>query len=493
MSSSFLLLPREVRDIIYDYYVCCDGGYVYDFEGNKLVQANGNHIELALLRTCHQVAREMNGLALPTNTITFSTFFSEKTRGSAGQFHAAISRQKQGKDMFIEFLGYKLYTPQMATVATARYPMFEPYITSLASQSGPFFRPRNGNPYGQPPSLWREFAEFAAGQILEYEEAKTFLVGGPFEKAGPVATDAFFETWAIPNDAELKEFTQTHEFAKDYADYVKYTYSAASLAIRFLQSLSPRTLAQIRTIVLREDYESVAFPEEHARGLIPFCVENAKLRVERYVSLWQNALPVARQLDYTGVDLGWLRWVTDRSDSDMHLSDPEWLRNDKLAARDITKSIGTWIVEAHRLPSLGMPEGSYTLVFDGGPMPEKSTAAFAVVQRDAVWQAAFTTRFPRGSTPEHPWLNMCAQPGYFFESLPDAIRHITTTSSLIRCNFDPGQLHIDSVKALADARVGWSLERWQDDWDTHEPREFETESPLPPWYKLRWQRVMPVL
>ncbi|EAT76575.1 hypothetical protein SNOG_15996 [Parastagonospora nodorum SN15] len=422
MSSSFLLLPREVRDIIYDYYVCCDGGYVYDFEGNKLVQANGNHIELALLRTCHQVAREMNGLALPTNTITFSTFFSEKTRGSAGQFHAAISRQKQGKDMFIEFLGYKLYTPQMATVATARYPMFEPYITSLASQSGPFFRPRNGNPYGQPPSLWREFAEFAAG---------------------------------------------------------------ADIRIRRGQNIS---------CFARKDYEfGLAFPEEHARGLIPFCVENAKLRVERYVSLWQNALPVARQLDYTGVDLGWLRWVTDRSDSDMHLSDPEWLRNDKLAARDITKSIGTWIVEAHRLPSLGMPEGSYTLVFDGGPMPEKSTAAFAVVQRDAVWQAAFTTRFPRGSTPEHPWLNMCAQPGYFFESLPDAIRHITTTSSLIRCNFDPGQLHIDSAKALADARVGWSLERWQDDWDTHEPREFETESPLPPWYKLRWQRVMPVL
>jgi len=491
MSSPFLLLPREVRDIIYDYYVRCDDGYIYDFEENKLVQADGNHIDLALMRTCHQVAREMDGLALPANTITFSTFFSEKKRKSAGLFHAAISRQKQGKEMLTEFLGYKLYSSQMAMMATARYPMFEPYITSLASQTGPFLRPRNGAPYGQPPSLWREFAEFAARQILEHEEARTFLVGSPFEKAGPVSTDAFFETWAIPDDSDLEKFIQTHRHAKDYMDYVKYTYSAASVAIRFLQSLSPRTLAQIRTIVLREDYESVAFPEDHARGLIPFCVENTQLRVERFVSLWQNALPVARQVDYTGVDFCWLPRVTDRSDSDMHLSDPEWLRNDKLQARDVTRSIGTWIVEALRLPSLGMPEGSYTLIFDGDPMPEKSTAAFAVVQRDAAWQAAFTTRYPAGSTPERLWLHMCAQAGYFFESLPGALQKITTASSLIRCNFDPGQLY--SAESLADARIGWSLAEWEKDWDTHEPREFETESPFPPWYRLRWQRVMPVL
>jgi hypothetical protein len=42
MSSHFLLLAREVRDIIYDYYIQCDGGYVYDFENNQLVQANGD-------------------------------------------------------------------------------------------------------------------------------------------------------------------------------------------------------------------------------------------------------------------------------------------------------------------------------------------------------------------------------------------------------------------------------------------------------------------
>jgi hypothetical protein len=442
--------------------------------------------------TCHQVYREMRGFTLPT--ITFSTFFSEATRKSAGLFHAAVPRQKQGKEMLLEHLSHKLYTPQMATVAAARYPMFEHFITSLSLQSGPLLRPRDREPYGEPPSLWRDLAEFIAGQMSESEEARKFPVGGPYEKAGPVGNDAFFETWAIPRDAELEQFTQTCEFVKDYADYFKYTYSAASSAIRFFESLSPRTRAQIRDVVLREDYESVAFPEDHARGLIPFCVENKQLRVKRYVSLWQNALTVARQLDYAGVDFDWLSWDAVRGDSDMHVSDPEWLRNDKLAARDITKSIGTWIVEAHRLSSQGMQEGSYTLVFDGDPMPpEKSTAAFAVVQRDAAWQAAFAMSYPRGSTPERPWFHKRARAGYFFESLPGALQNITTTSSLIRYNFDPGHLDIEGAKSLADARAEWSLENWEDDWDTHDPGDFETEAPLPPWYKLRWQRVMPVL
>lgn len=77
-------------------------------------------------------------------------------------------------------------------------------------------------------------------------------------------------------------------------------------------------------------------------------------------------------------------------------------------------------------------------------------------------------------------------------ALPGVLQDITTTSSLIRCNFDPGQLHTESVKSLADARAGWSLENWEDESDTHDLRDFEIEAPLPPWYKLRWQRVIPV-
>lgn len=87
---------------------------------------------------------------------------------------------------------------------------------------------------------------------------------------------------------------------------------------------------------------------------------------------------------YTGIASGWLNRRTEIRGRDMNVSDTEWLRNDKSAARDNTKAIGTWIAEAFRLPSLGMPEGSYTLVFDRDLMsPEKSTAAFALVQRDA--------------------------------------------------------------------------------------------------------------
>jgi hypothetical protein len=67
----------------------------------------------------------------------------------------------------------------------------------------------------------------------------------------------------------------------------------------------------------------------------------------------------------------------------MDIAPPDHLKDDKLSARGVTQSVGTWIVESLLLPSLGMPQGSYTLVLDGNPIPEQTAAVFRVVQRDA--------------------------------------------------------------------------------------------------------------
>jgi hypothetical protein len=46
-------------------------------------------------------------------------------------------------------------------------------------------------------------------------------------------------------------------------------------------------------------------------------------------------------------------------------------------------------MEALALPSLGMPEHSFTLILDGSPTPEHTSDIFrTVVQRDAAWQDA---------------------------------------------------------------------------------------------------------
>lgn len=67
---------------------------------------------------------------------------------------------------------------------------------------------------------------------------------------------------------------------------------------------------------------------------------------------------------------------------DMHIPPPDYTRNDKLSASGITEGVGAWIVESLRLPSLGMPDGSFTLVLDSTQIRQATTAAFNVVQRD---------------------------------------------------------------------------------------------------------------
>lgn len=52
--------------------------------------------------------------------------------------------------------------------------------------------------------------------------------------------------------------------------------------------LAPSCRQQMRRLVFHEDHQSVAYPECHAKGLIPFCRENPALRVERQASLWRD-------------------------------------------------------------------------------------------------------------------------------------------------------------------------------------------------------------
>jgi hypothetical protein len=71
--SRFLVLPRELRDIIYRYYILDADGYHFDFDSGKLRTSNDRTVDLALTYTCTTVAAEMNNIALESNLIIFST------------------------------------------------------------------------------------------------------------------------------------------------------------------------------------------------------------------------------------------------------------------------------------------------------------------------------------------------------------------------------------------------------------------------------------
>ena len=79
----------------------------------------------------------------------------------------------------------------------------------------------------------------------------------------------------------------------------KRYFSAAAAAIQFLERLTPRKRAQVRKIVIQEDYTSLGLSQAHtslglsqthARGLVPYLLENPGLRIERRVDVWGTVL-----------------------------------------------------------------------------------------------------------------------------------------------------------------------------------------------------------
>lgn len=265
-----------------------------------------------------------------------------------------------------------------------------------------------------------------------------------------------------------------------YQHHVKYTYSAASVAIRLLQNLPSSARKHLRKMVLLEDHEAVAYPDCHGRGFIFYCLENSKLRIQRTVSLWSNAFPIEAQNRYH---------YTWNIRTDRIPSPPEYLSADRLFASSVSISVGKWIAETLLLRSLGMPKDAYTLVLDGSPLSARSAEVFQVVRRDAAWQTTLDLCYARSILPEPSWYERRLRLGYMYEDFSVAISGISRDSSPIRCNFDPGAPC--DPEAIVRAREKWSAKQWEEDWDTHEPASFQTESPLPPWHVLRWRRVIP--
>jgi hypothetical protein len=148
-----LRLPCELRDFIFDYYVHCDGGYVYSFESNKLTNTDGSAIDLSLAFTYCQLAVEMRGAALRKNTITFRTFFSPATREKAGMLHAAVNSIHYRKLILLDHIAPRLLTLDMAQSIVRVYPKFCPLLNFWMQQGQMGTRRWGDKDFGEAPSI----------------------------------------------------------------------------------------------------------------------------------------------------------------------------------------------------------------------------------------------------------------------------------------------------------------------------------------------------
>ncbi|KAI0896427.1 hypothetical protein F4806DRAFT_508356 [Annulohypoxylon nitens] len=412
-SKSFFDLPFQVRHRIYRHYVSVNGGYLYNADTNKLRTVDDEPIELSLAYTCRTVAFEMKSLPLETNTITFYPHYTKETLPFAYAQGIMLQRTHRLKcEMFQR--AQRCFAEEVKTEFGKRYPQFMAIFDDFNSS----LRLEN---VGHPPSEVYDAIDYAL------------------------------------------KLASSHPNFKDDVDDLKYEYvhvtkcgfSAAALAIGFLESITVRSLRAIRKIVLEENHPAVALSASHAKGLISFCRYNTDLRVERRVHLWHNiflqgALP--RNCLYTPICL--IPRGPDALDAKL--------------TEAMTRSVALWTVEALSLIPAGMPVKSFSLVFHGDIEPEKCSEVFQnVIMRDATWQAAMEKNVELGVLELLEFFHRpCSSfPFDTFAGFPQALEDIANKRNpIIRCDFDIGEYSASDAKDLADDRRKWTLDLWRLRW-----------------------------
>ncbi|CAE7022156.1 hypothetical protein P3342_004985 [Pyrenophora teres f. teres] len=490
--SVFLQLPRELRDLIYEYYFYVDGGYTHNFASNKLRRTGGDPIQFNLTHVCRQIVDETRELPLRLNPIYFTTFHSEGTNVQAALLDASHKYINKRKFCLVNESASALLSTEDVQTLKKAFPQFAPIVDGW--QSGRRFEifGQFSVHCGEAPSLWHDFVAFTLDRLSQHPDfAEKAKARSRTSYEGNQASDlvsASPEPWDILDSEEVERLRVVADVKYGFpftAELTKHAYSAAQVAIRFLRSIPATTCGMIRNITLLEDRESVATPASHGRGVIKFCQAHPQLKIERSVSLWKALFRVAPSM------VGIYQHGIQR-----HMDDG-LLDLDRCPAERMTKEVGTWIAEALLLPTLGMPKDAFTLILDGSPTPDHTSRVLSsVIQRDLAWQTALDISYTRGLLPKPSWLHRRTRIGYMYEGLPDAMHKLSKESSLIRTNFDfnmprfdvdsPSQ---DLEKLLEDHRE-WTMQEWERGWRTHDPARFQTEAPLPPWHILRWNGVI---
>ncbi|KAL8993394.1 MAG: hypothetical protein Q9169_006384 [Polycauliona sp. 2 TL-2023] len=382
-----------------------------------------------------------------------------------------------------------------------RYPQFKPLLDLPLvdeREPGQYFKQAaigcwiglggKGSTWGQADSVFRDFLSYifetwsrSGGDHLEararsYDERlasepdpsgqdkrgewceKALFLRSPFIHSGP-------ESWTIPSEDRLAQIETIlgpsskdprgwarEDLELDAAggpspplrvgdepwDRVRWRFSAAAAAIEFFKSVSQDTCLGIHKIVLHEDRPSVAHPECHARGLIPFCRQNPQLHIERRVNIWRVLF--VRENFGSERSRNFIHERTERLDMMSQDEAAKWDDHDRVAALSLPVVFSRWITEAEALSANGMPARSFSLVFDGDPAPDQASAIFEMVKEDAARQID-QARWYAKQSPSPDFCTVRAYGFYVSDVFPQAIADIVGGASFISCNFPTGELH----------------------------------------------------
>ncbi|KAF5625576.1 hypothetical protein F52700_8941 [Fusarium sp. NRRL 52700] len=483
--ATFLGLPLELRQQIYHEYFKVDGGYVYDGDSNKLVQADRHPISLSLRYACRSVAEETESFPFQLNSITFSTLYRKDLQHQAAthsnliRFHTLLLSELLVRMRY--FITPEMFdrveeiAPQYLEIIKARINnriLDDEYEAPEEQDNSLFYREdfwaitefEEGGGHVTGASLgWNDstigfqhaivciLRQVSANNTAEISKAIDEALPGWSDSASPEELlDLSFDHWDIPSLSRLRETAQRlqrHRFLESLGSWLliqrdnprwfdvnyngprytyrrKYWFSATAVAIRFLSRMSSTQRGYLQRLVLNEGTIAVGFPESHAMGLIPFCKENPKLHVEQRVDVWHN-LVMSSEYPSAYRANGLIFERGDPQPGEFHCLD-------SISGSEQDEAFSDWVVHGMEAVRAGMPVGSWSLVFDGSPDLNLATALFTtILQRTIVWQTFYTDYVSLGlfTDPSHP--------KYPFSTVALEEKTLESErSSIFQCNFN---------------------------------------------------------
>ena len=490
-------LPRELRDLIYEFYVTQRDPLRYFPDDAKLRTQNGDSIDLNLTYVCKQASVELSGMMFRHNTIEFVASLNDNpaTVSRASRFHAMVHDVHQRR---LELLNHcrPYITAEIIEDATIAFPYCTSLLPVLTSRRRSYTEaPGKAKDWGTVPSEHRDLITYLIQQIQKQPDFMGFRrVLGDFIK-GPrflkhakhmnTLAHPICESWKTPSDAELDRIEETIPGLRgvDFDGSTRYRrcFSAAALAADFLASL-PRSLQiAVREIRLHETHIGAGYTECHARALIPYCIENPNMRVKRHVDLWQNVLPgfysngrdIARELSLYSV------------------------RGPRMPRPLITETVAIWIDEALALPAAGMPPGAFSLIFDG--TFDYVQYVINVMKYDAVWQESLESCLQHQSiAPPTLGPDNCAaghrgSPLHFSKDFPRKLATILAGDSFISFSGVASSEPISRGTLVDENRTCTTHDAWIQKWKLLSLTSLEPVEPWPSWQHIQRQYTMPPL
>ncbi|KAF2022224.1 hypothetical protein BU24DRAFT_405110 [Aaosphaeria arxii CBS 175.79] len=489
-----LIIPVEVRLMIYEYYLG-DDGYTFDFESRRLRDSSDRPVDVSLMFTCSTIAGEMDGLPFKLNTLSFTTGYSESTTTTAYLYNELL-HEIHSLEFYVLTRAWACVKKEAIDSISAQFPESQDILNTLREvKSGanfikvllPAYHDLRCSQTKQEYTLLIRALLDAISINPNFNSvisdlSKYYKQGVCWENE--VMPDPLYPwhgeyqefrnllrvPWSIPSNETIvqmaNEIKLSDRCLNVTSNFKKNRFSAAAVTIEFLGALKPRIRKHIRKIIVHEDHMSHCNPACHVEGFIHFCIENPKLRIERRLSIWRNVM------------LG-----SHRSEDGFYPS--------VVPANIVPMSLTPWLVDAARLKSRGMPDDSFSLVLDCDGAPEHSASLIRdTIHRYVAWQATYDKAHENFYSKDEATTS-AYYPAMFCRELPkvwkDAIEH--PENSIIRFNFDLGTMEQPAVRPLNFIQPSSSGEALVDATEWMSEIDYDNELIKPPpqmgsWYEL---------